>query len=41
MPLRQTLTDFAYRLTRHAYDLAGCEGSRPLPGELPRYPQSG
>ncbi|MFF8728211.1 hypothetical protein ACF073_17205 [Streptomyces sp. NPDC015171] len=36
-PLRQTLTDFAYRLTEHAYELAGCEKPRDFPDELPRY----
>ncbi|MBY8845636.1 hypothetical protein [Streptomyces sp. SP2-10] len=36
-PLRQALTDFAYQLTRHAYDLAECKESRDLPEKLPRY----
>ncbi|MDX2683327.1 hypothetical protein [Streptomyces soliscabiei] len=36
-PLRQTLTDFAYRLTEHAYKLAECKDARDFPGELPRY----
>lgn len=36
-PLRQTLTDFAYRLTEHAYELAECKDARDFPEELPRY----
>ncbi|MFH9554362.1 hypothetical protein [Streptomyces sp. NPDC017435] len=36
-PLRQTLTDFAYRLTRHAYELAECKDAGAFPEELPRY----
>lgn len=35
--LRQALTDFAYQLTRHAYDLVGCKGARDFPAQLPRY----
>ncbi|MGW0885142.1 hypothetical protein [Streptomyces sp. NPDC002671] len=35
--LRQALTDFAYQLTRHAYELAECQGPRDFPQELPRY----
>ncbi|MFS4097454.1 hypothetical protein [Streptomyces sp. AF1A] len=35
--LGQALTDFAYQLTRHAYDLAGCKGARDFPAQLPRY----
>ncbi|MEU8992133.1 hypothetical protein AB0C98_38140 [Streptomyces sp. NPDC048558] len=35
--LRQNLTDIAYQLTKHAYKLAKCQGSRDFPGELPRY----
>lgn len=37
IPLRQALTDFAYQLTRHAYDLAECKGSRDFPEQVPRY----
>ncbi|MFI7294080.1 hypothetical protein [Streptomyces sp. NPDC050121] len=36
-PLRQTLTDFAYRLTEHAYKLAECKDPRDFPQQLPRY----
>ena len=35
--LRQALTDFAYQLTKHAYELAGCKGPHDFPEELPRY----
>ncbi|MFF4660207.1 hypothetical protein [Streptomyces sp. NPDC001381] len=35
--LRQAVTDFAYQVTAHAYELAECQGSRLLPEELPRY----
>ncbi|MFI1724868.1 hypothetical protein [Streptomyces sp. NPDC020489] len=35
--LRQTLTDFAYQVTKHTYELADCKGSRDFPKELPRY----
>ncbi|WP_406174103.1 hypothetical protein [Streptomyces sp. NBC_00996] len=35
--LRQALTDFAYQLTKHAYELAGCKDPRDFPEELPRY----
>ncbi|MFF9408763.1 hypothetical protein ACF1B0_25040 [Streptomyces anandii] len=35
--LGQTLTDFAYQLTRHAYKLAECRAPRDFPAELPRY----
>ncbi|MFI1365323.1 hypothetical protein [Streptomyces griseochromogenes] len=37
VPLRQTLTDFAYQLTKHAYKLAECKAPRDFPKELPRY----
>ncbi|MGW5326256.1 hypothetical protein [Streptomyces sp. NPDC004014] len=37
MPLRQALTDFAYRLTEHAYKTAECKTPRSFPKELPRY----
>ncbi|WP_225840071.1 hypothetical protein [Streptomyces sp. NK08204] len=37
VPLGQTLTDFAYQLTQHAYKLAECKGARDFPEELPRY----
>ncbi len=37
MPLRQTLTDFAYQLAQHAYKLAECKEPRDFPKELPRY----
>lgn len=37
MPLRQTLTDFAYQLTQHAYKLAECKKTIDFPTELPRY----
>ncbi|MFI1075450.1 hypothetical protein [Streptomyces puniciscabiei] len=36
-PLRQTLTDFAYRLSQHAYKVAECKKQRRFPKELPRY----
>ncbi|MFI1510501.1 hypothetical protein [Streptomyces sp. NPDC020597] len=36
-PLGQTLTDFAYRLARHAYKLAECKEPRSFPEALPRY----
>ncbi|MFJ3642481.1 hypothetical protein ACIPRD_22325 [Streptomyces sp. NPDC090108] len=36
-PLHQALTDFAYRLTEHAYKLAGCKAHRDFPERLPRY----
>lgn len=35
--LRQAVTDFAYQLTKHTYELAGCQDPRTLPEELPRY----
>ncbi|MEU0344691.1 hypothetical protein ABZ092_38630 [Streptomyces bobili] len=35
--LRQALTDVAYRLTEHAYELAECKDSRNFPEDLPRY----
>lgn len=35
--LRQALTDFAYRLSTHAYKLAECKAPRDFPKELPRY----
>lgn len=41
VPLRQTLTDFAYRLSRHAYELAECKAQRDFPAELPRYSRRG
>ncbi|MGW4343842.1 hypothetical protein ACWEL8_01890 [Streptomyces sp. NPDC004690] len=37
VPLRQALTDFAYQLTRHAYELAECKNHRAFPEKLPRY----
>ena len=37
VPLRQTLTDFAYQLTQHAYRLAECKNARDFPKELSRY----
>ncbi|MFC9464950.1 hypothetical protein [Streptomyces coelicoflavus] len=36
-PLRQDLTDFAYQLAVHAYQLAECKAPRDFPKELPRY----
>ena len=39
-PLRQTLTDFAYRLSEHAYKLAECKTPRDFPKDLPRYKDS-
>jgi hypothetical protein len=41
VPLRETLTDFAYQLTQHAYKLAECKKSRAFPKELPRYGSDG
>ncbi|WP_416977140.1 hypothetical protein [Streptomyces sp. T028] len=35
--LRQAVTDFAYQVTKYAYELAECQGSRILPKKLPRY----
>ncbi|MER6259532.1 hypothetical protein ABT203_08045 [Streptomyces sp900105245] len=35
--LGQALTDFAYRLSEHAYRLAECDKPRDFPDELPRY----
>jgi hypothetical protein len=35
--LRQAVTDFAYQLTKHTYDVAECRDPRALPEELPRY----
>jgi hypothetical protein len=35
--LRQVVTDFAYQLSRHAYQLAECEAHRDFPAELPRF----
>lgn len=35
--LRQAVTDFAYQLTKHTYELAECQASRRLPEALPRY----
>ncbi|MYS43058.1 hypothetical protein GTY23_17830 [Streptomyces sp. SID5998] len=35
--VRQTLTDIAYRVARHAYELAGCRAPHAFPAELPRY----
>ncbi|MGY1578228.1 hypothetical protein [Streptomyces sp. MN13] len=35
--LRQAVTDFAYQLTQHAYELAECQAPRDLPEDLPRY----
>ncbi|MFI0999027.1 hypothetical protein ACIP10_21785 [Streptomyces galbus] len=37
MELRQDLTDFAYRLSRHTYDRAKCQEPRTFPDALPRY----
>ncbi|WP_405795769.1 hypothetical protein [Streptomyces longwoodensis] len=37
MELRQDLTDFAYRLAQHTYDLAQCQDPREFPTTLPRY----
>ncbi|MEU5180993.1 hypothetical protein AB0G49_13185 [Streptomyces longwoodensis] len=37
MELRQDLTDFAYRLSQHTYDLAQCQEHREFPKALPRY----
>jgi hypothetical protein len=37
VPLRQALTDFAYQLTRYAYESAECKEHRDFPAELPRY----
>ncbi|NUV59106.1 hypothetical protein [Streptomyces sp. CAI-85] len=38
--LRQILTDVAYRMSRHTYELAECGKGRDLPAELPRYEES-
>ncbi|MGW6927181.1 hypothetical protein ACWGA9_38960 [Streptomyces sp. NPDC054950] len=38
--LRQAVTDFAYQLTKHAYELAECQARRTLPEELPRYQEN-
>lgn len=35
--LRQAVTDFAYQLTKHTYELAECQAPRTLPDELPHY----
>ncbi|WP_328768275.1 hypothetical protein [Streptomyces sp. NBC_00286] len=35
--LRQAVTDFAYQLTQHTYELAECRDPRTLPDKLPRY----
>lgn len=35
--LRQAVTDFAYQLTRRAYELGECQNARALPAGLPRY----
>ncbi|WP_030377456.1 MULTISPECIES: hypothetical protein [unclassified Streptomyces] len=35
--LSQVVTDFAYQLSRHAYELAECKAQRDFPAELPRY----
>ncbi|MFC9286679.1 hypothetical protein [Streptomyces sp. NPDC057052] len=35
--LRQAVTDFAYQLLKHTYELAECQGTRNLPEDLPRY----
>ncbi|WP_327400904.1 hypothetical protein OG194_12250 [Streptomyces sp. NBC_01288] len=37
IPLRQTLTDFAYQLAQHTYKLGECKEPRDFPKELPRY----
>ncbi|MFF3329076.1 hypothetical protein ACFYWX_05860 [Streptomyces sp. NPDC002888] len=38
--LGQALTDIAYSLTEHAYELAECKKARNFPEELPRYEDS-
>ncbi|MDR6980575.1 hypothetical protein J2X68_007315 [Streptomyces sp. 3330] len=38
--LHQALTDFAYELTRHAYDLGKCENGQSFPDKLPRWAES-
>ncbi|MDQ0598505.1 hypothetical protein QF037_002850 [Streptomyces canus] len=35
--LRQVLTDFAYQVTKHTYELAECKEPRDFPDQLPRY----
>ncbi len=35
--LRQAVTDFAYQLTKHAYELGDCRQPHTFPAELPRY----
>jgi hypothetical protein len=35
--LRQAVTDFAYQLTKHVYEVAECQDPRDFPEELPRY----
>ncbi|MCQ9135059.1 hypothetical protein [Streptomyces hilarionis] len=35
--LRQAVSDFAYQLTKHVYEEAGCKDRRTFPEELPRY----
>lgn len=35
--LEQRLTDIAYRLSEHTYELAECQNSLAFPEELPRY----
>ncbi|MFF8322461.1 hypothetical protein ACF06V_35585 [Streptomyces bobili] len=35
--LRQAVTDFAYQITKHTYELADCQAPRTLPHDLPRY----
>ncbi|MEU9438778.1 hypothetical protein [Streptomyces sp. NPDC048252] len=35
--LRQAVTDFAYQVTKHTYELAECQDPRTFPEDLPRY----
>ncbi|MFJ5310235.1 hypothetical protein [Streptomyces sp. NPDC088350] len=37
LALRQALTDFAYQITRRAYELGECQPTRTFAGELPHY----
>ncbi|MYV47473.1 hypothetical protein GT031_18275 [Streptomyces sp. SID2888] len=37
VPLRQALTDVAYKMAAHTYELAECKAPRSFPKELPRY----
>ncbi|MGW1019646.1 hypothetical protein [Streptomyces niveus] len=36
LALRQVLMDFAYQLTKHAYEVGRCKEARDFPDELPR-----